>query len=133
MKKKHILPLAVLLAAAACAILLLVLKQGKLKAYYIYNNPCASCREYETFAETFQTALGEEAENCEVVRVYLLNNDGHETYQALCRKLNIPERDRTPPMLVIGNQYISGTDNIARNGPSLYDAAKSGTQYAPPE
>jgi hypothetical protein len=131
MKKKLLLLLAIPVAAAIGLIVLFAARGGTLRAYYVYNNPCESCREYENFLETFQTALGDEAGDCEVVRVYLLNNEGWETFQSLCRKLDIPEEERTLPMLVIGKRYISGMDNIARNGRALYEAAKTGKEFSP--
>jgi hypothetical protein len=132
MKRKLLLTLTVLAMLVIALVCLIPHGAGKLKAYYIFNNPCESCREYETFLEHFKSTLGKEAANCDVSRVSLLTEDGRKQFADLCAQVGIPQTDRIAPMLIIGKQYLIGMDAIEANSRALYDAVKSGRRLAVP-
>jgi hypothetical protein len=131
MKKKLYLLLILPAIAAVCLIFLFVARGRKLDVYYVTNNPCETCHEYENFLSAFQQALGQDAAHCKVTKVYLLTEQGKATFDSLCQKLAIPREDRIPPMLIVGSQYITGLQNIETNGCALYLAEKNNRKYSP--
>ena len=57
MKRKVLILVAALAVVIAAAVLALQINRQPIQAYYILNNPCESCREYEGFLERFQAIV----------------------------------------------------------------------------
>lgn len=89
--------------------------------YYIHNNPCESCREYLHFVQDFQKEIAGEVSSkaYRLKELNLLLDGARDTYERLMKELDIPEEDRFTPMLIIGNRYLTGSENIQKNRRSL--------------
>ena len=85
--------------------------------YYIHNNPCESCREYLHFVQDFQSEITGEvpSEAYRMKELNLLLDGARDTYEQLMKELDIPEEDRFTPMLIIGDRYLTGSENIQKN------------------
>lgn len=85
--------------------------------YYIHNNPCESCREYLHFVQDFQNEIAGKIpfEAYHMKELNLLLDGARDTYERLMKELDIPEEDRFTPMLIIGDRYLTGNENIQKN------------------
>ena len=96
--------------------------------YYIHNNPCESCREYLHFQQKFNTMAGREAvKGYHIQELNLLFESSKDIYDDLMKKINIPVTDRITPMLIIGDQYLTGSETIENNMKELF-LAQCGVQ-----
>lgn len=96
--------------------------------YYIHNNPCESCREYLHFQQKFNTMAGREAvKGYHIQELNLLFESSKDIYDDLMKEFNIPVTDRITPMLIIGDQYLTGSETIENNMKELF-LAQCGVQ-----
>ncbi|WFR56747.1 hypothetical protein QA584_24555 [Anaerocolumna sp. AGMB13025] len=98
------------------------------QVYYIHNNPCESCREYLHFQQKFNSMAGREAvKGYHIQELNLLLESSKDIYDDLMKEFNIPVTDRITPMLIIGNQYLTGSETIENNMKELF-LAQCGVQ-----
>jgi hypothetical protein len=95
--------------------------KGPIEVYYIHNNPCESCREYLHFSQEFEEQVSDQVPSSayHIQELNLLHDEALNTYHKLMEKLNVPTEDRLAPMLIIGKQYLLGSNDIKENSKAL--------------
>ena len=95
--------------------------QDAVEVYYIHNNPCESCREFLHFKQELSSEVSKEIPGSayHTRELNLLLESSQNNYEKLMKKLNIPLKDRITPMVVIGNRYLTGKENIEKNRKGL--------------
>jgi sulfite exporter TauE/SafE len=124
MKKKIGLKSVLTLLVVSVVIVLCIIyakPNEAIEVYYIHNNPCESCREYLHFLQEFEEQVSDEVPSSEyhIQELYLLREEALDTYHKLMEELEIPIEDRSTPMLIIGKQYLVGSDSINENSKKL--------------
>ncbi len=96
-------------------------QQEAVEVYYIHNNPCESCREFLHFKQDLNTKISGEipASAYKTIELNILLESSKSTYEQLMKKLEIPVKDRTTPMVVVGKQYLTGKENLEENTKNL--------------
>lgn len=91
------------------------------RIYYIHNNPCESCREYLHFVQEFKSEIKDEvpAESYHMQELNLLLDGSGDTYEKLMKELKVPAEDRLTPMLIIGDRYLIGSEDIKKKRKEL--------------
>lgn len=114
-----------LIALAACVLGLLFFTSGcgpqPVEIYYVHENPCESCNEFQEFVEWFK----EEVQPSQEVRYNELNlfHEGMASkFSRLCRELGIDEANMNPPVLIIGKGYLSGEEAVRSGAAALFES-----------
>ena len=117
---RHILRRAVLAALVFMVLAPMAVSAGARpsKIYYLYITACESCREASGLIDSLpgavQVASGGEAfsSDVEVVKVNLSADSGRAL--KLFEAFQVPEGDRTAPMVLAGHAWYGGVDAIKR-------------------
>lgn len=88
----------------------------KLEILYFYNNPCASCEVENEFYEMFNTQVGyiKDQVNYELKLYNIFSIEGRKFFEQVCESYNIKEELRQEPLMIIGEEYLIGDDQIQR-------------------
>ena len=86
----------------------------EIKVTYYYLNPCGSCREAETFEQTFLESIHDAAAGVTVVLECrnTFQQGGNESFQQECNRLGIADGQRELPMLLIGSTVLTGKQAV---------------------
>lgn len=87
---------------------------GQEKAvYYFYDETCGSCDREGEFIALFHDRLSGVTLPPDIhVRSYNLFYTGEGLWEDLCDSLAIPEQERMTPMVIAGDAYVTGEENI---------------------
>lgn len=100
--------------------------------YYFYEEACMSCDREGEFYKLFHDRL-QGASLPSDVHVYCYNQltTDDELWQDMCDQLKIPDQERKLPMVIAGDQYAAGEENIYNHLRTLtcelYDVPDTGT------
>ncbi len=114
MKKKSIFILLCflsLLTFFGCSV-----KNEPVKLYYYYFNACGSCNESEKFYDMTSSALkGIDNSQYTIITVNTFKEAMPESLKLFLDANNMKAEDISYPILVSGNDYIMGLENIEKN------------------
>lgn len=88
-------------------------QQKSVDVQYFFYNPCGACNTEEEFISMFNEKLGDikKQSNYNIV-TYNTFKVGTEKFERECNRIKIPKEQRIQPMLIIGEQWISGDTSI---------------------
>lgn len=86
----------------------------KIEVTYIHQNPCESCREFDTFVQWFQDEAVPEGleEEIEYREINLFQSGAETRFEQICREIGVDPTEQSFPMLVIGTEYLCGEEAI---------------------
>lgn len=86
---------------------------GDRTIYYFYDEACAGCDRQGEFLKLFEDRLsGAALPERPHIQCFNLFSEGEELWEELCDERNIPAQERTAPMVIAGDGYAIGEENI---------------------
>lgn len=100
--------------------------------YYFYDEVCAGCDKQGEFLDLFYERLsGVDLPENVHINCYNIFTDGEALWESLCDDLNISEQNRELPMVIAGDNFVTGEDNIYNHlrhlTCTLYEVPDTGT------
>lgn len=125
-----------LIAFAACVWGLLLFTSGcgpqPVEIYYVHENPCESCHEFENFVQWFKDEVTPSQE-VRYNEINLFHEGMAAKFTELCQGLGIDEATISPPVLIIGKGYLSGEEAIRSGAAGLFESRSGASVSGPGE
>lgn len=91
-------------------------KSKPVKLYYYYFNACGACDEGGKFLQTASSALkGIESSKYDIIMINVFKEASPESLRLFLKSNDLQAEDISYPMLISGNNYIMGLENIEKN------------------
>lgn len=105
----------ILLLFASCGILEEKETRETVNLLFFHNNTCESCNEDEKFTQIVRDKLLAHKEEYpyEYQIINVFKTEGLEKYQETLKMLGVHEGEASFPLMVVGNSYVSGYDQIS--------------------
>jgi cytochrome c biogenesis protein CcdA len=94
----------------------------RLTVHYAFNNPCELCRDDMEFLEVFYQEIRDLPDRPFIAfQSYNLFHSGPSfRFAELCETLGIKPDGRSLPILIIGNEYLEGSEEVSAGARDLY-------------
>lgn len=118
MKKKQSVGIIILLGLIGILVMVGISSMKKieepLEIQYFYNNPCGSCNGEETFYKIFNQEVGDlkEQVNYHITTYNIFQESALNVFKKTCEDLQIDEKERRVPMVIVGDQVLVGDETI---------------------